>query len=97
MLLEKLNDISFYKLSHPKSLGREWVEENIYPKLQEDSLDIKDQICTFCEHAAMQIGKYLNDEEVLITGGGAMNKYLIERIQHYSSSNIIILAASPIA
>ena len=37
----------------------------------------------------MQIGVILKDAETLITGGGAYNLYLIERIKHYSLSKIV--------
>ena len=45
---------------------------------------------TFCEHIAMQIGKKLQNESVLITGGGTLNKYLMKRISFFSNSKIKI-------
>ena len=45
---------------------------------------------TFCEHISIQIGTFLNNESVLITGGGTFNNYLIDRIKFYSNSEIII-------
>ena len=43
-----------------------------------------------CEHLAIQISKNLKDQSVLVTGGGVHNAYLMERLQHYSKSRIII-------
>ena len=89
-LFKELNSLNFLKEVHPKSLGREWVEEFIYPILQRNTSSIENKLRTFVEHIAYQIGKHLKDGEVLITGGGAFNSFLIERIENYSNSNIII-------
>ena len=89
-LLQKLNNLNFYDLNYPKSLSREWVEIYIFPILNKQDLSIEDQLCTFCEHISIQIGKFLKDNEVLITGGGAINKYLIDRLSTKASSKLII-------
>ena len=88
-LLKKLNALDFYQYKAPKSLGREWVEQFINPLLK-PSFKAEDILNTFCEHIAIQIGKQLKDETALFTGGGVFNHYLMERIQHYSNTEIII-------
>jgi len=88
-LLEALNNLVFYHKKPPKSLGREWVGEFINPILILNS-KTEDVLNTFCEHIAMQIGKHLIDKEVLFTGGGVYNQYLMSRIKYYSNSKIII-------
>ena len=87
-LFEQLNSLDFYKQKEPKSLGREWVEKNIYPLLK--NYKINDILNTFCEHIAIQIGIFLKNESALFTGGGVLNTYLMERIKHHSYSKIII-------
>jgi len=90
-LLNTLNKLEFYSLPYPKSLGREWVEQIIFPILSEYKLPIKDKLATFSEHIAIQISQYtINNGTLLITGGGAYNDYLISRIKYYSPSKIII-------
>ena len=89
MLLD-LNKIKFYEKKYPKSLSREWVEHYIYPIINNEDCKIKDILCTFCEHIALQISKHLHDNEVLITGGGTFNTYLLSRIKFYSKSKLII-------
>ncbi|NND88689.1 MAG: anhydro-N-acetylmuramic acid kinase, partial [Flavobacteriaceae bacterium] len=42
-LFEQLNSLDYYKESTPKSLGLEWVQENITPHLRSSSLSIQDQ------------------------------------------------------
>ena len=87
-LLHRLNQLDFYIKKAPKSLGREWVEEHIFPILKNQKPE--DLLCTFCEHTAIQIGKFLTDESALFTGGGVFNSFLMERITFYSKSEILV-------
>jgi anhydro-N-acetylmuramic acid kinase len=79
-LLEALNNLQFYNQTGPKSLGREWVEEEVIPLMEKSGLSVKDKLSTFCEHVAIQISRHIKGGKVLITGGGAFNKYLVERM-----------------
>jgi anhydro-N-acetylmuramic acid kinase len=91
-LLEELNGLKFYDLSHPKSLGLEWVKEKIFPILHKYRLNLEDQLNTFVEHIAIQITKVLSGlgKNVLITGGGAYNKYLMSRVKFHTNLDIVI-------
>lgn len=80
-LLEKLNALDFYTQSGPKSLGREWVEEVVYPLIDSDGLSVEDVLATFVEHVAVQIGRNVRGGRVLVTGGGARNVFLLERMR----------------
>lgn len=80
-LLDALNNLPFYTQEGPKSLAREWVEKEVFPLLDSYGLELKDLLCTFCEHVAMQISRHIKGGKVLLTGGGAHNKYLVERMQ----------------
>ena len=88
ILLEELNKLEFYKSSKPKSLSREWVLEHIQPLITNDKP--QDLLHTFCEHIAIQISRNLKDGSALLSGGGAFNSFLVERIKHHSTSKIII-------
>ena len=87
-LLEQLNQLDFYIEKAPKSLGREWVEKNVFPILKNHKH--KDLLCTFCEHIAIQIGKFLADESALFTGGGVFNSFLMQRITFHSRAKILL-------
>lgn len=91
-LLNELNNLDFYNIKPPKSLGLEWVQDVVFPLIEKYNLQIKDTLRTFIEHSAIQISKFLNSEasKVLITGGGAYNLFLIERLKTLSKSEIII-------
>ena len=98
-LLTILNSHPFYSQKHPKSLGREFFEENIKPLLENHD-NVADMMATFVEHIATQIAKSIDDVktchgaslQMLITGGGAKNKYLVERIQAHTNHKVVVPA-----
>lgn len=90
-LLEQLNRLPFYKKPPPKSLGLEWVQQFVFPLLEATSISTEDMLRTLVEHFAIQIaGEFCEGTSVLITGGGAYNSFLIERIQFHKQVNIVI-------
>ena len=96
-LIAALNQLDFYSEPAPKSLGREWFLDNFLPLLKRQTLPITDLMATTCEHIAVQIAKGINDaqiDSVLVTGGGALNQNLIERLKHHTSTEIHIPDAS---
>jgi anhydro-N-acetylmuramic acid kinase len=89
-LLEKLNTLSFYNKEAPKSLGLEWVQQEIFPLIDAIEEDISSVLRTFVAHIAIQISKIIKDSDsVLITGGGVFNSFLIQEIQNYSNIKIV--------
>lgn len=92
-LLAKLNELSFYSLPFPKSLGYEFVVREIFPLIDSFKISISDILRTFSEHIAMQIAQVLShclEGTVLITGGGAYNDFLVHRIQVLTSIHVVI-------
>ena len=90
-LLEKLNALSYYSQNPPKSLGREWVENSFLPILKETSISEFDLLATCTEHFAYQISRVaINGGKMLISGGGAFNKYFVDRINSLSNCEIYI-------
>lgn len=91
-LLKQLNNLEYYQLSPPKSLGKEWFEVNFLPLLAQSQLNIRDLLATCTEHVAEQIASTLDgwSGRALMTGGGALNQFLIERIQTKTSTEIIV-------
>lgn len=92
-LLNELNELDFYQLAHPKSLGFEFVKEIVLPIIESYEISIEDKLATFTEHIAIQIGKALPNKKtkLLITGGGAYNDFLIFRIQFYLKETTLII------
>ncbi len=90
-LLTQLNQLDYYKMEAPKSLGREWVENTFNRVVGSYSISDIDKMRTVYEHAAIQIAKVFTPQsKVLITGGGAFNTFLIERIAYYSKAELVI-------
>lgn len=90
-LYEKLNQIGFYNIDPPKSLGSEWVETNFYPILKNSDDTIINKLRTVYDHIAFQISNVIKQKgKVLVTGGGAKNKYLMDLIRQFTSSEIFI-------
>jgi len=90
-LLKTLNQLPFYKQAPPKSLGKEWLIEAVFPIIP-NALNPSDILRTLYEHIAIQIASVLTQKnsKTLVTGGGAFNTFLISRIRHYSTSDLII-------
>jgi len=92
-LLNLLNSNDFYSQKAPKSLGREFFE-NIQKKIIDSyPIPINDILATATEHIAQQIvaaTDTLDRSKMLVTGGGAKNIFLIEKIKKMSKHDIII-------
>ncbi|MBI3518619.1 MAG: anhydro-N-acetylmuramic acid kinase [Bacteroidetes bacterium] len=76
-----------------QSLGREFFELQFLPLLQSSGISVIDKLATCAEYTAMQIAQVLKTHQlhsVLITGGGAYNLYLIERLKHHYNGTIDI-------
>ena len=92
-LFNELNELNFYKLAHPKSLGFEFVKEIVLPIIESHEISTEDKLATFTEHIAIQIGSALPNKKnkLLISGGGAYNNFLIARIQYYLKETSFII------
>jgi len=88
---KQLNNLNYYKKLPPKSLGLEWVQDNIYPIWDDSGMISQDILRTFTEHVAKQIAfQFKKGSSVLITGGGAFNDFLISRINSHKEITITI-------
>ncbi len=97
-LLNELNALDFYQKKHPKSLGFEFVKETVLPIIEKYSIPIEDKLHTFTEHVALQIALALPNKKgsLFITGGGAYNDFLIERIQYHLPKMKLIIPSAKI-
>lgn len=93
-LLEKLNALDYYRQSYPKSLANDFGTGVVYPIIQDAvpvaiESRIQDALRTYVEHIVIQIKNAIkniqypmrNDQcSMLVTGGGAFNTFLIQRL-----------------
>lgn len=92
-LLAKLNELEFYSLPLPKSLGFEFVTEKIFPVIDFHKLSVDDVLRTFVEHIAIQVSNVVENSEskkMLVTGGGAFNDFLMLRLNSLTLCKIIV-------
>ncbi len=93
-ILDLLLSNAYLHNKAPKSLDNSFSIENVIPIL--DALTPQDALCTAVEYIALSIKNALvlnnatsafnSKSQLLITGGGAFNSYLIERIQYWLKS-----------
>jgi len=96
-LLEELNKLQYYHRQPPKSLGKEWVIENVFPILERYKIPSEDKLRTYVEHISYQVAKAISQTDsftMLITGGGAFNTFLIERI--HEKTGIVLVLPDPL-
>lgn len=97
-LLERLQSLPYYHLPYPKSLGREWVDEVVFPIINSyKTHSTQDLLHTYVVHCAKQIAASISEipgkqhqRTVLITGGGAFNTFLIDTIRLQLPSDILL-------
>lgn len=102
-LLEELNAPFYFEKPYPKSLSAGWVGKTIMPILDKYAhLSPASKMRTAVEHIAQQIGKeirriaereglHLTDNDaMLVTGGGALNDFLVSRIAHHSPIEVVV-------
>lgn len=93
VLLQQLNALEFYSLPFPKSIGFEWFVEKVAPLVDDtkDSMEnlLHTAIHHICEQVALQIKQQSlkNENTLLVTGGGALNSFLIESLQEKLGSS----------
>lgn len=83
--LKKLNEKEFFSKKPPKSLPNQFVEKRIL-----ELFDPQDGLRSATEFIAQQIAidtinMKLDAPKMLVTGGGAHNAFLVERIKHHLS------------
>lgn len=89
-LLTMLNDLEYYRLPSPKSLSVDFGTDVVYTLIKNKKIRSEDALRTYVEHVAIQIrnavrmpGVALAGSKILLTGGGAHNQFLVERIAFF--------------
>lgn len=97
-LLGELNSLPYYCLGYPKSLDNGFGLNTVYPVITRYGLPVPDALHTYIEHIAEQVARSVinlseNENapqpEMLVTGGGAFNGYLVSRIESLLSTHEI--------
>jgi anhydro-N-acetylmuramic acid kinase len=93
-LLQKLNELDYYQQPYPKSLANSFGTDVVYPLVHSFGLPHHDELRTYTEHIVQQVKKAVegrqassvNGQEperskLLVTGGGALNTFLVQRLR----------------
>lgn len=95
-LLDKLNHLPYYHVEAPKSLDAQICKEIFIPLIDAFELPTQDILHTLCHHYAYQIAQVIqahtlnNQEQILLSGGGALNGFLSKLIQDKSRVQVHI-------
>lgn len=92
-LLQHFNQLGYYRLLPPKSLGVEWLETSFFPLMENSEYAANDLLATMVEHIAEKISDVIiqyNLKNILTTGGGAFNSFLIQKIQNKTQNTLVI-------
>lgn len=88
-VLDELDSKAYYHMPPPKSLSNEAACDLMFPSLLESDHSLPDRLHTATVHIARQIAKAVaqfptgkEQARLLVTGGGAFNTFLVERIKH---------------
>ena len=101
LIAELQNLTSNQRADNRNSLGLEWLELHTIPILERwlveqqnrdylQTIALANLLASYTEFIALRCGVLFKSGNVLVSGGGAHNGYLIERLRHNCASNLII-------
>ena len=97
-LMKQLLSFDYFEMPYPKSLDNNFIKNNFIPILENDTNSIEDKMATCVEFIvktlADELKKHLetgSSKQLLITGGGARNTFLVKRITALAEGvNIVV-------
>ncbi|MBT8236136.1 MAG: anhydro-N-acetylmuramic acid kinase [Bacteroidia bacterium] len=99
-LFEALNALEYYRLPWPKSTGYEWFASTVWPLVNSFEDTPENLLHTTVHHIAEQIANAIlstlpgtqeprtKNYELLVSGGGAKNSFLMEVLQQKIGSSV---------
>ncbi|NNE78125.1 MAG: anhydro-N-acetylmuramic acid kinase [Pricia sp.] len=99
-MLKKLNALEFYRLPFPKSIGYEWFVKQVVPIVDTTSDGMENLLCTSIHHITEQVTLQIKensdstDNSLFVTGGGALNDFLIQTLRDKLGSSTKLVVPS---
>jgi len=99
-MLEKLNALKYYLLPHPKSIGYEWFLEKVIPIVDETDDTTENLLHTAIHHICIKVAQQVQlnasqkEQTLFVTGGGALNNFMIETLQKELGDNTKVIVPS---
>jgi anhydro-N-acetylmuramic acid kinase len=93
VLLTQLNHLDYYKQPFPKSLDNSFGTDTVFALITKQQPETKDALRTYTEHIVQQLVYAINQllpladktnnrhQQLLVTGGGAFNTFLVDRLR----------------
>lgn len=108
-VLRQLQSLSYHGYAYPKSLPNDFGTDVVMPILQKPGIGTEDALRTAVEYIAWAVSTGVSDvidnaglhdvagSKILVTGGGALNGYLVSRIDALLNPlGISAIAADPV-
>ena len=105
-MITALKKVDYFNAPYPKSLDNNWIMRDFWPVIKQFDFSPEDKLATFCDFIAEQlvddilsIAKHENISfsggDLLVTGGGAYNLFLMERIREMCKREINVEVVVP--
>ena len=100
-LFKVLNGLEYHSLPFPKSTGYEWFLKEVVPLVDNSNAPPEDLLHTgvhhICEQVAIQLRQYgqTGNNRLLVTGGGALNGFLIEVLKERLGGGFTVALPGP--
>lgn len=105
-LLMLLNENPYFRKPYPKSLDNQQIVQEVFPFYQESEASVEDKLHTACQHMGQQTARSINQiiqreklnkktYRMLVTGGGALNFFLMKCIQEHCEKEIDLTIELP--
>jgi anhydro-N-acetylmuramic acid kinase len=106
VLMTALNAHSYFKKPYPKSLDNQQILREVFPMYTESAAAMEDKLYTACQHLATQtataIRQIIQQEKLnkttyrmFVTGGGALNFFLMKCIQEHCEKDFDLTIELP--
>lgn len=92
-LFDRLNADSYYLKPTPKSLSNQYVKDIFVHHIESCDAPVEDKLYTVSKHIAYQVKEatqHSNAAQILITGGGAHNGFLVNAIKMETNKEVIV-------
>jgi anhydro-N-acetylmuramic acid kinase len=99
-MLKALNSLEFYDLPFPKSIGYEWFVEKVVPIIDRTDDSLENLLHTSVVHISEKVAEEILQNttkpknSLLVTGGGALNHFLINMLQEKLGDTVNVIIPS---
>ena len=83
----------YFSLAAPKSTGREyfnpeWLKRALQQFEEASAADVQATLCELTARATTDAISEIDAHQLVVCGGGRLNKHLLSRLQHHSTARV---------